>query len=343
MPRAGWAVEPSADAWYAVARSSSVGASPLAVELLGAPLAVARLPDGKPIALLDRCPHRNVPLSIGTTRTDGLECAYHGWRFDDEGACVAIPGLCQRVPPKARVDAHRAMDSDGWLWVYGRPGVQPASPPFRFPLVDDSRYATVSRALFMEGALVDVAENALDVPHTAFLHRGLFRGGDARRTIEVEVRELEDRVEAEYIGEPAPKGALGRLLAPGGGAVEHVDRFLLPSVAQVEYRLGARSHLLATIALTPAGPQRTMMAANVTFRLPIPGELVAPLLTPIVLKVLAQDAKMLRIQRDNVARFGEARYTSTPLDALGPAIVRLLRGERAPSERATRRLTMTIG
>jgi hypothetical protein len=196
----------------------------------------------------------------------------------------------------------------------------------------------------MDGAMVDVAENALDVPHTAFLHRGLFRSGGAPTEIEVEVRELDGRVEAEYFGEPAPKGTLGRLLAPGGGAVEHVDRFLLPSVAQVEYRLGARSHLIATIALTPAGPQRTMLAANVTFRLPIPGDIVAPLLTPLVLTVLGQDAKMLRIQRDSLARFGGARYISTPLDALGPAIVRLLRDpHRTEGERATRRLTMAVG
>ena len=37
---------------------------------------------GRPSALVDRCPHRNLALSLGTVHPDGnLECAYHGWRF----------------------------------------------------------------------------------------------------------------------------------------------------------------------------------------------------------------------------------------------------------------------
>jgi phenylpropionate dioxygenase-like ring-hydroxylating dioxygenase large terminal subunit len=49
---------------------------------------------GRAAALLDRCPHRNVPLSLGRVLADGrLECAYHGWQFDYEGVCRKIPGL----------------------------------------------------------------------------------------------------------------------------------------------------------------------------------------------------------------------------------------------------------
>src|SRR5206468_4349675 len=98
--------------------------------------------------------------------------------------------------------------------------------------------------------LLATAENILDVPHTAFLHRGLFRGGSAHRITAV-VRRRTDRVEVEYVGEPRPGGLLGRILAPRGGTVTHFDRFILPSVAQVEYRLGERSHLVITNVLTP--------------------------------------------------------------------------------------------
>ena len=57
------------------------------------------------------------------------------------------------------------------------------------------------------------AENALDVPHTAFLHRGLFRSDGTRRPIDVVIRRWHDRVEAQYIGEERPKGIVGWLLA----------------------------------------------------------------------------------------------------------------------------------
>ena len=85
------------------------------------------------------------------------------------------------------------------------------------------------------GSIHAVAENALDVPHTAYLHGGLFRTSSGKpREIEVVVSRYADRVEAEYIGESRPSGLTGRLLAPGGGIVTHVDRFILPSITQVD-------------------------------------------------------------------------------------------------------------
>ena len=52
-------------------------------------------------------------------------------------------------------------------------------------------------------------ENALDVPHTAFLHRGLFRGGSTRNEVMTAVRHSRRGVEAEYVGEPRPPGLAG--------------------------------------------------------------------------------------------------------------------------------------
>ncbi|MGB5135320.1 MAG: Rieske 2Fe-2S domain-containing protein, partial [Prochlorococcaceae cyanobacterium] len=43
-------------------------------------------------AFADVCPHRLVPLSEGRLNERGeLECPYHGWSFDGEGRCTAIP------------------------------------------------------------------------------------------------------------------------------------------------------------------------------------------------------------------------------------------------------------
>ena len=78
----------------------------------------------------------------------------------------------------------------------------------------------------MTAGLHAALENTLDVPHTAFLHGGLFRGGRPPVDIEVVVRHTADGVEAEYLGEPRPPGLAGRILAPEGGVVTHVDRFL---------------------------------------------------------------------------------------------------------------------
>src|SRR5690242_16574149 len=88
------------DRWFVGCRSRALHDRPLSVTLQGIPLAVFRTGDGRPAALEDRCPHRNAPLTAGRVRSGQLECAYHGWRYDGGGACVAVPGL--PAPPHAR-------------------------------------------------------------------------------------------------------------------------------------------------------------------------------------------------------------------------------------------------
>jgi len=327
-----------ADDWYVVGRSRDLRRRPRAARLLGQPLVLFRDGAGEPAALLDRCPHRNVPLSLGRVADGELECRYHGWRFDGRGTCRRVPGLCDGDEAAARgraAPAYPTREQDGFVWVYATPDVEPAREPYRFPYLDAPGYTTVRQVVEAEGSLHAVAENALDVPHTAFLHQGLFRGTGTTNRVEVVVRRWHDRVEAEYVGEPRPEGLAAWLLAPGGGEVRHHDRFFLPGVAQVEYRLGERSHFCVTTALTPLEDFRTRLFAVISFKLGwIPGWLVTPFLKPIGKKIFAQDAVMLAHQTAQVRRFGGEQFTSTEVDALGPAILRLLRsaerGDREP-------------
>src|SRR5437773_5344040 len=53
------------DYWYPVIWSRSLGRKPLAFTLLGEKVMLVRDAEGKPRALVNRCPHRGVPLSLG--------------------------------------------------------------------------------------------------------------------------------------------------------------------------------------------------------------------------------------------------------------------------------------
>jgi len=324
------------DHWFVACRSEALRDRPVAFTLQGVPLVLFRGEGGRPGALEDRCPHRNAPLSAALLRGRELECAYHGWRFDTSGRCVSVPGLTG--PPKAPAFSARAfacLEQDDRVWVYSTPGAPPRREPFRFPNLAESGYATLHRVFRVRAGLQAALENTLDVPHTAFVHGGLFRTDRRRSEVEVVVRRFADRCEAEFIGEERPRGLAGRLLAPRGGVVTHVDRFLLPSIAQVEYRLGQASHLLITSAMTPVEESLTQLSVAVTFRLPLPGLLVRLVLSPIAVHLFRQDARMLALQSDNLQRFGGERFASTELDLLGPQIARLLkqaaRGEVPPS------------
>ena len=343
--------EPSTSAifapgWYVVAASHEVGAKPRQVWLNGTPLVTFRDDSGQSVALLDRCSHRNAPLSAGRVIDGKIQCHYHGWQFDGAGACKAVPGLCEEPDhPTRRVPSFGCRDSQGWVWVYSEADVEPATEPYEIPCADHQGYLTIRERLEMPGPLDAVAENALDVPHTAFVHAGLFRKNKDRKPIEVVVRTLDNGVEAQFIGEERPKGVAGRILAPKGGEVRHWDRFLLPCIVQVEYRLGERSHILTTAALTPRNPKLTDLFATVAVKVPVPNVILRTLFKPVAMRILRQDVEVLRRQTEQVERFGAEEFASTEIDVLGLRIKKLLReaaAGRQSSAQEERRIKMLV-
>jgi len=328
------------DAWYILAESSELADKPLARKLFGTPLVLFRAEGGKPSALLDRCPHRNVPLSLGSVQSGRLQCAYHGWQFDGGGTCRLIPSLTKPSEGRGRRAPHfAAREQDGFIWVYGAVDSEPNSEPHRFAMISDPTYTTVRRSVEAKGTLYSVIENALDVPHTAFLHRGLFRSESRGITITAEVLRTHDRVVAQYIGEPRPPGLVAKILSPSGGEVVHFDRFIMPSVAQVEYRIGDENHILVDSVMTPVDDFFTRVYAVVSYRMRLPGWLVQPALLPLALRVFGQDATMLAKQTEAIHHFGGEAFLSTEIDVLGKHIRRLLRGgergEPTSDEQAT--------
>ena len=328
--------------WFVIAESHELTRDrPLGRRLMGTPLVLFRDREGRAATLLDRCPHRNVPLSLGEMAKDGtLECPYHGWRFDGSGACTNIPSFLGEADAKARRCAsYPTIEQQGFVWAYSTAGEMPESRPHRFERMGQPGYVTVTQQIDMRGTLYSALENALDVPHTAFLHRGLFRSESRGITLTVKVERTRDRVVAEYIGEPRPPGVMARVLSPSGGEVQHWDRFILPSIAQVEYRIGDENHVLADTAMTPISDFETRIYGVVSLRTRVPVKVIEPFVKPIAMRVLKQDAYMLGHQTDTVRAFGGEQFASTEIDVLGKHIWRLLRaaerGEGAPPDERT--------
>jgi len=321
-------------AWFIVAQSHELGRAPMPTMLMGMPLVLFRDGEGKAGALLDRCPHRNVPLSLGSIEEGQLQCPYHGWRLDREGRCKHVPSLCSEARAAdekgRRAPSFPVIEQDGFVWVYAtptlEPGEMPESAPYKFPHADARGYTTTRDVVFAESTMHAAIENALDVPHTAFLHKGLFRSKSRGIEITAVVKRGADRVEAEYVGEPRPPGLVARILSPSGGTVTHFDRFILPSIAQVEYKIGTESHFLVTSAMTPVTDFFTRIYAVVSFKLRlIPGWLIKPFLRPLALRIFQQDAVILKTQTETIRRFGGEQFTSTEIDVLGRHIWRLMK------------------
>jgi len=324
-----WSVALPRPAWYPACTSAELGPRrPLAIELMGTPLVVFRDGDGRPGVLLDRCPHRNAPLSDGRVHRGALECGYHGWRFDRAGACVALPGLDREVGERRGVDAYVAVERDGMVWFWSEPGAEPDGEPFRLPDLGAGMRQVVLR-YDIAATMHATIENTLDVPHTAFLHRGLLRGAKPNRIRAVR-RSIPRGVEVQYFGEPF---GIGFFRPKSDTELEHVDRFVLPCVAQVEYRAGPWLQLVNSVLHLPLSERRTRawFVLRVNSRR-LPTRLIQAVVRLQGPHVAKQDVRVLERQTANVARFGGERYSSTELDLFGSAVWRLLRAAEKGGE-----------
>ncbi len=147
---------------------------------MGTPYVLYRDESGDIRCFVDQCPHRRAPLSLGACEGAILRCAYHGWAFNDEGACVEIPsmGAARAFPPKARLSA-----PFGVATAHGMVFIAPLEPLTALPTL-----AADSDPVFMRGDLEPIttrgnagllADNFLDMAHFAFVHTGTFGAGEA--------------------------------------------------------------------------------------------------------------------------------------------------------------------
>ena len=110
-----------ATGWWPVALSTELGDKPIAGCLADVKVALYRDDTGTARAVLDRCPHRRMPLSLGRITDDGLiQCGYHGWSFDGTGSCERIPNFRpgERPSGRIRVDAFAVAERAGMILVH---------------------------------------------------------------------------------------------------------------------------------------------------------------------------------------------------------------------------------
>ena len=83
--------------WYALMPVSALADGPKPFTLLGERIVLFMGKEG-PVALADRCCHRTAQLSKGWVEDGVIVCGYHGWRYDQSGACVCIPQQADNAP-----------------------------------------------------------------------------------------------------------------------------------------------------------------------------------------------------------------------------------------------------
>lgn len=121
---------------YAVCFSRDVGDEPLARRLLGTDLVVWRSAPDAPVSVaLDRCAHRDAPLSRGWLKGCHLVCPYHGWEWDRHGATQRIPQFPDaRRPSKSGLTMVTSEERYDMVWVCLDEAPLVGVPPLPVPL-----------------------------------------------------------------------------------------------------------------------------------------------------------------------------------------------------------------
>ena len=332
--------------WYVAARSRDVRpGTPRASTVLEEPLVLFRDDHGRLSALLDRCLHRNAPLSEGRVEAGCVVCPYHGWKFDASGACVSVPSEGPESAARAtrRVERFPVIEQDGLVWVYmGSPDRATERAPFRMPHAGDEGWRSYMMVTRFDGDVTDLVENFMDVPHTAFVHAGWFRKASNAKRAEATVERTRDAVHVEYFQPDDSIGFTKWLLNPDGAPLVHTDRFFMPNVTRVDYTWGERRGFVITSQITPVTRTEAIVYTAITFRFGIFNALARLLLPAYTRAVIQQDVRIMAHQTRNLARFGRRRFLGTEADAIHRAIEALRehaeRGETgpAPEPRATR-------
>ena len=174
--------------WLPLCRITEVMTTPSSFRLMGQQWVAWRDRHDEIHVFDDRCPHRLAPLSLGTCEGDTLRCAYHGWVFDESGACVEIPALGNdsSIPPRARLIRPWGVAlSHGMVFIAIEepftepPSIEAANDP-SFQVGDLSVISTRASA----GLLAD---NFLDMAHFPFVHAGTFGADEVREVPRYEV------------------------------------------------------------------------------------------------------------------------------------------------------------
>jgi phenylpropionate dioxygenase-like ring-hydroxylating dioxygenase large terminal subunit len=327
--------------WYIACRSKQLAKGPLARTIAGEPVAVFRDASGKAAALADRCAHRNLALSRGAVTDAGLRCAYHGWTWGADGHCTRIPSACGGDCTAIRVKSYPVREQQGFVWVWlASPEIeQPITEPTVFPHLGERGWRHFIMERVFEADAFHCVENFLDVPHTAHVHRGLFRGEESKE-IEIQITSGVDWIEAEFLGEERMDSWIGKLLVPMGSRIRHVDRFQLPYVTRVDYEMSENRRYVVMSQCTPEGPERTRVFTYLGFQFVPFGALIQTIFQPFAGAILNQDVDILKQQTDDLRRTGAARFLYHETDAIARGIRDLIDGKslagRAPERRKLR-------
>lgn len=197
--------------WYLLGRSRELRSDkPLAREIVGRRVVAFRTSSGRPVILESRCCHIGADLSLGCVLGDTIQCPFHHWEFNAEGACTKIP-VTSDIPPWARQTSYPVVERHGLVFFFNAP--EPLFPlPFFAGCDPDDFTRARPFATTLDCPWYLVGANAFDLQHFRAAHDRRMVGMPdvdcpgpfsrrATGTFEVASDSLQDRITRAFAGD----------------------------------------------------------------------------------------------------------------------------------------------
>lgn len=268
----------------------------IAKTLLNEPILFGRTQSGSVFALRDACPHQATPLSAGSFDGNKIECAFHGWTFDETGQCVSIPSLAssQTFNTKClKTKSYPVSEVQGNIWIYMASHDRQVSLKDvpKVPFFENRTYQAAYATRFMSD-IDHAVVGLLDPAHIAFVHRAWWWRSPAS------LQEVVKQFEPSLYGftmqrhQLEEKTLLYRLVGPNP---EVEISFQLPGI-RTEHISTAKNTVCSLTATTPISETETEVTTLLYTTIPW-----FPLFKPFALNFmrsfLAQDRSILAKQK----------------------------------------------
>lgn len=252
--------------WYPVALSRELGEKPVGTKLLDQPLIVYR--SGEEVVVATNvCPHRGVPLSMGSQQGDAVVCPYHGLRFGAAGKCVHVPAHPARdIPERLHLRTFPSFERYGLVWTCLDPesDTPPAGAIPDMPHWDEPGFQQITCPWMDIGGFAGrQLEGFLDVAHFAFVHTETFADPDNAEVPVYAPKRTDYGFEAEYRSSVGnyPIGVSQRGV-PDFEWLRHF-RCHLPFTATLEIHFPGTDRLVIMNAASPVSARMTRLFAPI--------------------------------------------------------------------------------
>ncbi len=205
------------NAWYMGAWAKDITNTPVGSTILGEPIVMFRPRNGEVAALRDVCPHRAVPLSMGSVSEGRIRCPYHGLEFDEHGVCRKNPHV-DGPSEQLKTRAYSVVEKHGGIWIWmGEEMADPAKIP-EYDWMDTVHGYGVGRGyLNIEADYRLVIDNLMDLAHAEYIHPHTVGIAGAADVQVVEVVPRDDSISVNSVYPGIPPSMLNRQLASISG------------------------------------------------------------------------------------------------------------------------------